>query len=72
MVFRVSDRRLHLDSELRVRILQLGLRRVAEGGFAELTMQALADDAGIATGCLYRHFRGKGVLAAEIFRRASH
>ena len=53
------------------RILQLGLRRVAEGGFAALTMQALADDAGIATGSLYRHFRGKGELAAEIFRRAS-
>ncbi|CRS24914.1 TetR/AcrR family transcriptional regulator [Pseudomonas aeruginosa] len=68
MVYRVTERRLQRDSALRERILQLGLRRVAEGGFAALTMQALADDAGIATG---RHFRGKGELAAEIFRRAS-
>ena len=71
MVYRVTERRLQRDSALRERILQLGLRRVAEGGFAALTMQALADDAGIATGSLYRHFRGKGELAAEIFRRAS-
>ncbi len=28
------------------------LLRVAEGGFAALTMQALADDVGIATGSL--------------------
>ena len=69
MVYRVTERRLQRDSALRERILQLGLRRVAEGGFAALTMQALADDAGIATGSLYRHFRGKGELAAEIFRR---
>lgn len=59
MVYRVTERRLQRDSALR------------EGGFAALTMQALADDAGIATGSLYRHFRGKGELAAEIFRRAS-
>lgn len=71
MVYRVTERRLQRDSALREHILQLGLRRVAEGGFAALTMQALADDAGIATGSLYRHFRGKGELAAEIFRRAS-
>ena len=57
MVYRVTERRLQRDSALRERILQLGLRRVAEGGFAALTMQALADDAGIATGSLYRHFR---------------
>lgn len=59
MVYRVTERRLQRDSALRERILQLGLRRVAEGGFAALTMQALADDAGIATGSLYRHFRGE-------------
>ncbi len=46
MVYRVTERRLQRDSALRERILQLGLRRVAEGGFAALTMQALADDAG--------------------------
>ena len=47
MVYRVTERRLQRDSALRERILQLGLRRVAEGGFAALTMQALADKYGL-------------------------
>lgn len=71
MVYRQTPARLQKDGELRERILQLGMARVAEGGFAALAMQTLADDAGIATGSLYRHFRGKGELAAEIFARAS-
>lgn len=71
MVYRITEARLDRDLELRRRILDCALARVAEGGFAALTMQALADDVGIATGSLYRHFRGKGELAAEVFARAS-
>ncbi|MDF3846110.1 TetR/AcrR family transcriptional regulator [Pseudomonas citronellolis] len=71
MVYRLTEARLQKDVELRERILQLALARVAEGGFAALTMQGLAEEAGIATGSLYRHFRGKGELAAEVFARAS-
>ncbi|MCY1407869.1 Bacterial regulatory protein, tetR family [compost metagenome] len=71
MAYRHSPARLQKDGELRERILKLALARVADGGFAVLTMQTLADAAGIATGSLYRHFRGKGELAAEVFARAS-
>lgn len=71
MVYRQTEARLQKDGELRERILGLALACVAEGGFAALTMQTLADAAGIATGSLYRHFRGKGELAAEVFARAS-
>ena len=71
MAYRVTEARLRRDVEERERILSLALARVADGGFAALTMQTLADDAGIATGSLYRHFRGKGELAAEVFARAS-
>lgn len=71
MAYRHSPARLQKDGELRERILELALARVADGGFAALTMQSLADDAEIATGSLYRHFRGKGELAAEVFARAS-
>jgi len=71
MAYRHSPARLQKDCELRERILELALARVADGGFAALTMQGLADDAGIATGSLYRHFSGKGELAAEVFARAS-
>ncbi|MDN6856183.1 TetR family transcriptional regulator [Pseudomonas sp. CAN2814] len=71
MAYRHSPARLQKDGELRERILKLALARVADGGFAALTMQSLADDAGIATGSLYRYFSGKGELAAEVFARAS-
>lgn len=62
--------RLDRAQELRERILACAHARVAEGGFASLTMQALAEDVGIATGSLYRHFSGKGELAAEVFSNA--
>lgn len=65
-----SSARLDRAQELRERILACAHARVAEGGFASLTMQALAEDVGIATGSLYRHFSGKGELAAEVFSNA--
>lgn len=71
MAYRPSEARLDRDQALRRRILVCALQRVVEGGFAALTMQALAEDVGIATGSLYRHFRSKGELAAEVFADAS-
>ena len=70
MTASLSTARLERAQELRERILACAHARVAEGGFASLTMQALAEDAGIATGSLYRHFSGKGELAAEVFSNA--
>ncbi|WP_339516462.1 TetR/AcrR family transcriptional regulator [Pseudomonas sp. RL_15y_Pfl2_60] len=71
MVYRTSALRVDRDTALRSRILRCALARVSEAGFAALTMQALAEDVGIATGSLYRHFRNKGELAAEVFALAS-
>ena len=71
MAYRTTASRIDRDQELRSRILACAHARVVEGGFAALTMQALAEDAGIATGSLYRHFGSKGELAAEVFARAS-
>ena len=70
MAYRTTAARLDRTRQLREHILACALARVAEGGFASLTMQALAEDAGIATGSLYRHFSGKGELAAEVFSSA--
>ncbi len=71
MAYRITEARLDRDQALRERILACALQRVSAGGFAALTMQALAEDVGIATGSLYRHFRSKGELAAEVFAVAS-
>ncbi len=44
---------------------------VREGGFAALTIQALAARAGVGVGTVYRYFRAKDTLAAEVFRLAT-
>lgn len=71
MVYRTTEARLDRDQAQRQLILACALQRVSAGGFTALTMQALAEDVGIATGSLYRHFRSKGELAAEVFASAS-
>ncbi|GLZ84165.1 TetR family transcriptional regulator [Metapseudomonas resinovorans] len=71
MAYRTTTSRIDRDQALRDRILACAHARVVEGGFAALTMQALAEDVGIATGSLYRHFSNKGELAAEVFAQAS-
>jgi AcrR family transcriptional regulator len=71
MAYRITAQRIDQDQALRERIINAALARVTEGGFVALTMQALADDVGIATGSLYRHVRNKGELAAEVFALAS-
>jgi AcrR family transcriptional regulator len=71
MAYRTTALRIDRDQELRERIIVAALARVTEGGFAALTMQALAEDVGIATGSLYRHVRNKGDLAVEVFAQAS-
>lgn len=44
---------------------------VREGGFAALTMQALATRAGVSVGTLYRYFKNKDQLAVAIFNQAT-
>ena len=58
----------------RLKILQILEARLDDHLSAEDIYQELrdaGDDVGIATGSLYRHFRSKGELAAEVFASAS-
>ncbi len=71
MVYRITPERQQRDRALREHILHCALDQVRAGGFNALTMSSLASAAGIATGSLYRHFNGKGELAAEVFVRAT-
>ncbi|KAF1051838.1 MAG: HTH-type transcriptional repressor Bm3R1 [Stenotrophomonas maltophilia] len=71
MAYRVTSARQEQFSQQRERLLELALERVSAAGFAGLSMQGLAEGAGIATGSLYRYFRNKGELAVELFARAS-
>ena len=55
----------------RERIVAAALGKVAGGGYASAGVQAVAAEAGVAVGTVYRHFPSKGDLFAEVFRRAS-
>src|SRR5918997_6787892 len=55
----------------RERIVAAALDRVAQGGYKSAGVHAVAADAGVAVGTVYRHFPSKGELFAEVFRRAS-
>ena len=71
MAYRTTASRIERDQALREHILDCAVQQVAEGGFSSLTMSALARSAGVATGSLYRHFSGKGELAADVFIKAT-
>jgi AcrR family transcriptional regulator len=71
MVYRATARTEAQRMNTRQCILEAAQRRVLAGGFAAVSMGAVAADAGVATGTLYRHFRNKAELCTELFRTAS-
>lgn len=55
----------------RARIVEAAQTLIARGGYREAGVAAVAAEAGVATGTVYRHFPSKAELFAEVFRRAS-
>lgn len=55
----------------RERIVRAALSLVARGGYGAAGMPAIAAEAGVSTGLLYRYFPSKADLFDEVFRRAS-
>jgi AcrR family transcriptional regulator len=56
-----------LDAQ-RETVLEAAARLLAERGYAGCSMAAVAAEAGIATGSVYRHFASKTALSTELFR----
>jgi AcrR family transcriptional regulator len=53
------------------RIVDAAVDRLATGGWSSVSVAAVAADAGVATGTLYRHFDAKTALLAAAFRKAA-
>lgn len=71
MVYRPTEKtqaRKHSQHSL---LLSSALRIVAIRGFQGLTIAALAKEADVATGTVYKYFKSKTVLCAEVFRLGS-
>ena len=69
MAYRRTERTEARLAEARERIAAAALEKVAEGGYASASVQAVAARAGVATGSVYRHFPSKAELFGEVFRR---
>lgn len=71
MAYRTTERALARRTAVRERILRAAHALVAQGGFGAAQVAAVAAEAGVATGTVYRHFESKADLFAEVFRRAA-
>jgi len=59
------------EPSARERVLGAGLRMIGEGGLAELSMDLLAEAAGVSRATLYRLFPGKPALFAAVIEAYS-
>ncbi|RZI42816.1 TetR/AcrR family transcriptional regulator [Herbaspirillum sp. HC18] len=71
MPYRPTEKTEARKAEMRRRIIDATQRLVSTGGFGAVTVSAVAQQAGIATGAVYKHFDSKAQLCAEIFRLAT-
>lgn len=71
MAYRETDRVRRRKAQTRDTLLRAAEDLLREGGFAGLTVQALAERAGVGVGTVYRYFESKDALATEVFRRAT-
>jgi AcrR family transcriptional regulator len=71
MAYRSTERTEARRAEVRERIVSAAHELIAEGGYVNAAVAAVAARAGIAVGTVYRHFPSKEDLFAEVFREAS-
>src|SRR4051794_39673200 len=71
MPYRPTERTEARRTQTRDRIVRAALTLVAQGGYREAQVAAVAKRAGVATGTVYRHFPSKADLLTEVFRVAS-
>jgi AcrR family transcriptional regulator len=71
MAYRPTEKTEARKAARKEQLLNAALFLVSTGGFNALTIQAVAQKAGIATGAVYKHFESKAQLCAEVFRMAT-
>lgn len=71
MAYRTTERTEARRAEVRHRVTTAARELIAEGGYVEAQVAAVAERAGVAVGTFYRYFPSKSELFAEVFREAS-
>src|SRR6201996_360142 len=68
----MADKRTRLSAaERRAQLIELGRRMLATRSLDELSVETLADEAGISRGLLFHYFRSKQEFHREIVRAAA-
>lgn len=71
MAYRATANTESRKAQVHENILKAAKALVSESGFRTLSVQAVAERAGIATGTLYRYFDSKTALCVALFERAT-
>jgi len=71
MAYRKTTKVREQLADKRIRILDAARRLASRGGFRETGIDAVAAEAGIATGTVYRYFPSKSALFVEVVSRVS-
>lgn len=71
MAYRATAHTLHRKAQVHENILKAARALVSESGFRQLSIQAVAERAGIATGTIYRYFNSKTALCVALFEHAT-
>ena len=71
MAYRATELTQSKKADTRARILSQSIKLLTQQGFGALSVVVVAQNSGIATGSIYRHFPSKADLVAEVFRHAT-
>ncbi|MGW8884245.1 TetR/AcrR family transcriptional regulator [Streptomyces sp. NPDC055749] len=71
MAYRKTPAELRRLAAAREHLVDCATAVVAEVGWSQASVNAVADSAGMAAGSVYQHFPSKSALAVEVFRRAA-
>ncbi|MEU5373717.1 TetR/AcrR family transcriptional regulator [Streptomyces sp. NPDC005951] len=71
MAYRKTPAEIRRLEAAREHLVVCATEVVADVGWAQASVTAVADAAGIAAGSVYQHFSSKSALAVEVFRRAA-
>ncbi|MEV3860843.1 TetR/AcrR family transcriptional regulator [Streptomyces sp. NPDC050095] len=71
MAYRKTPAEIRRLEAAREHLVACATSVVAEVGWSQASVTAVADSAGIAAGSVYQHFPSKAALAVEVFRRAA-
>lgn len=71
MAYRPTEKTMAHKAAVRARLLAAARTLVSHGGFSALTIANVAQQAGIATGGVYKYFESKSHLCTEVFQIAS-